>query len=122
LWIDETLRGLLTLRVAEGAQFSKHHLQLLVSITRPLTIALANALAHDKIKRFNELLAEYNRFLCRKFYLKADDEVIGRDAGMSNVMQRMKQVAPLNNTVLLLGETGTGKEVIANAIHFSSAY
>jgi transcriptional regulator with GAF, ATPase, and Fis domain len=39
---------------------------------------------------------------------------------MKYVLELVKQVAPLNNTVLLLGETGTGKEIIANAIHFAS--
>lgn len=48
------------------------------------------------------------------------EEIIGDSTGLSNVMEMVRQVAPLNNTVLILGETGTGKEVIANAIHYSS--
>ena len=46
--------------------------------------------------------------------------MIGGETGLRKVMEMVRQVAPLNNTVLLLGETGTGKEMIANAIHFSS--
>ncbi|WP_306549487.1 sigma 54-interacting transcriptional regulator [Desulfobulbus sp.] len=122
LWIDANLCGILALRAGNKDQFTKRHLELLTSIRRPVTIALVNALAHERIKRTSELLAEDNRLLRKEFYLSAADEVIGQDGGMSNVMQMVKQVASLNNTVLLLGETGTGKELIANAIHFSSAY
>ena len=48
------------------------------------------------------------------------DDIIGRSAPMLEVMQDVKQVAETNSTVLLLGETGTGKEVIARTIHKSS--
>lgn len=92
------------------------------SISRPVTIALTNALAHERLQRTSELLAEDNRLLRKEVYLKTADEIIGQDGGMADVMHLVRQVAPLNNTVLLLGETGTGKELIANAIHFSSAY
>ena len=122
LWMDNKLRGVLSLRAAHKDHFHQRHLELLQTVSRPVTIALANALAHERIKRTSELLAEDNRFLRKEFYLQAADEIIGQDGGMSNVMHMVRQVAPLNNTVVLLGETGTGKELIANAIHFSSAY
>ena len=48
------------------------------------------------------------------------EEIIGSDFGLKSVMEMVQQVAPLDSPVLLLGETGTGKEVIANAIHYSS--
>ncbi|MBA3036021.1 MAG: AAA family ATPase, partial [Desulfobacterium sp.] len=48
------------------------------------------------------------------------DEIIGAESGLKNVMDMVHQVAPRDNPVLLLGETGVGKEVIANAIHYSS--
>jgi transcriptional regulator with GAF, ATPase, and Fis domain len=60
------------------------------------------------------------RFLNRELYGGTADEIIGGSSGLRNVMEMVHQVAPLNSTVLLLGETGTGKEMIANAIHFSS--
>jgi transcriptional regulator with PAS, ATPase and Fis domain len=50
----------------------------------------------------------------------AGDNVIGVDHGLKNVMEMVHQVSPLESPVLLLGETGTGKEVIASAIHNSS--
>ena len=126
LWTDEKpddkLIGALSLRTAQKELISQHHIELLSSIRAPMTIALINALAHEKIKRTSELLAEDNRLLRKEIVLTATEEIIGHDNGLSNLMQMVKQVAPLNNTVLLLGETGTGKEVIANAIHFSSSF
>jgi len=121
LWMDDKLRGVLSLRAVHKDHFRKHHLELLRTVNRPMAIALANALAHERLKRTSELLAEDNRLLRREFYVQATEEIIGQNAGLADVMLMVRQVAPLNNTVLLLGETGTGKEVIANAIHFSSA-
>ncbi|MBU4011688.1 MAG: sigma-54 dependent transcriptional regulator, partial [Proteobacteria bacterium] len=50
----------------------------------------------------------------------AGDEIVGAETGLKNVMDMVQQVAPRDNPVLLLGETGVGKEVIANAIHYAS--
>jgi transcriptional regulator with GAF, ATPase, and Fis domain len=122
LRIDDKLRGGLALRAAQEGCFTKQHIRLLATITQPFTIALANAIAHDKIKRYRDLLIEDNRFLSKELSSRTGEAIIGRDGGLANVMQMVQQVAPLNNTVLLLGETGTGKEVLANTIHFSSSY
>ena len=122
LWTDGKLIGVLGLRAVKKELLTRHHMELLSSIKPPMTIALTNALAHEKIKRTSELLAEDNRLLREEFIWTATEGIIGHDGGLNNLMQMVKQVAPLNNTVLLLGETGTGKEMIANAIHFSSSY
>ncbi len=123
LWLeDDKLRGALSLRAHQEGSFTKRHIQLLASITHPVTIALANAIAHDKIKRYSDLLIEDNRLLSKELSAIGGNKLIGCEGGLSNVMQMVNQVAPLNNTVLIFGETGTGKEVIANAIHYSSSY
>jgi len=49
------------------------------------------------------------------------ERVIGHSAGMRHVMERLELVAPMNSTVLLMGETGTGKELIARTIHHNSS-
>ncbi|MGE4403836.1 MAG: sigma 54-interacting transcriptional regulator, partial [Desulfobulbus sp.] len=122
LWAESKLMGVLSLRAKKKELFTKFHVNLLKTITPPITIALTNALAHEKIKRTSELLAEDNRLLRQELIWTSTEGIIGRDGGLSNLMEMVKQVAPLNNTVLLLGETGTGKELIANAIHFSSTF
>ena len=86
----------------------------------PFAVALANSLAHEEVLRYQAILLDDKRFLNRELYGGAADGIIGGNTGLRNVMEMVRQVAPLNNTVLILGETGTGKELIANAIHFSS--
>jgi transcriptional regulator with GAF, ATPase, and Fis domain len=66
------------------------------------------------------MLADDNRYLFNELRSVSGDEIIGSDFGLQAVMEMVKQVAPIDSPVLLLGETGTGKEVIANAIHYSS--
>ena len=84
-------------------------------------MALANALSYRDVLRYRDILLDDNRFLNRELLSQAGDEIIGGNSGLRNVMEMVLQVAPLSNTVLLMGETGTGKEVIANAIHFASS-
>jgi transcriptional regulator with GAF, ATPase, and Fis domain len=101
-------------------QYTDEHARLLKLLHRPFAIAMSNALRYQEIIRFRDLLADDNRYLFGQLRSASGDEIIGSDFGLKAVMRMVQQVAPLNSPVLLLGETGTGKEVIANAIHYSS--
>jgi transcriptional regulator with GAF, ATPase, and Fis domain len=68
------------------------------------------------------MLADDNRYLFNELRSVSGDEIIGSDFGLKAVMRMVQQVAPLDSPVLLQGETGTGKEIIANAIHYSSPH
>lgn len=116
----EELLGGLTLRVWGEGRYSQDHVDLVSCLAKPFAIALANALAHEEVLRYQEILLDDKRFLHRELNRGVADEIIGERTGLGNVMEMVRQVAPLNNTVLILGETGTGKEMIANAIHYSS--
>jgi len=120
LWVDEQLLGGLVLRACGKGRYEKSHVRLLAEVAEPFAIALANALAHEKLLKYRDILLDDNRFLSKELFLQNSDEIIGGNTGLRNVMEMVRQVAPLNNSVLLLGETGTGKEVIANAIHAGS--
>jgi transcriptional regulator with GAF, ATPase, and Fis domain len=72
------------------------------------------------VLRLKDLLADDNRYLHRELRRLSGDEIIGADFGLKTVMEMVRQVASLASPVLLLGETGVGKDVIANAIHYSS--
>ncbi|CAG0956914.1 partial Formate hydrogenlyase transcriptional activator, partial [Anaerolineales bacterium] len=120
LRIKGELLGGLALRSRGEVRYSDEQVKLLGSIAKPFAIALANALAHEEVLRYQSILLDDKRFLNRELYGGDAEEIIGDHTGLRNVMEMVHQVAPLNNTVLLLGETGTGKELIANAIHFSS--
>jgi transcriptional regulator with GAF, ATPase, and Fis domain len=120
LHMKEELPGGLTLRAWGEGRYSREHLEMAGYLAKPFAIALANALAHEEVLRYQDILLDDKRFLHRELNRGFADEIIGDSTGLSNVMEMVRQVAPLNNTVLILGETGTGKEMIANAIHYSS--
>jgi transcriptional regulator with GAF, ATPase, and Fis domain len=107
--------------VADGLnQYNQEHARLLQLLHQPFAIAMSNALKHHEIVRLKDMLADDNRYLFDELRSALGGEIIGSDFGLKAVMEMVQQVAPLDSPVLLLGETGTGKEVIANAIHYSS--
>src|SRR5512139_3834719 len=107
--------------VADGLnQYTNEHARLLQLLHGPFAIAMSNALKHQEVIRFKDMLADDNRYLFDELRSVAGDEIIGSDFGLKTVMEMVQQVARLDSPVLLLGETGTGKEVFANAIHYSS--
>ena len=97
--------------------YTPEHLRLLSLLKEPFAIALSNSLRFQQVLDLKELLAEDNRFLRDELRRASGEDVIGADSGLKHVMEMVRQVAPLSSPVLLLGETGAGKEVIANAVH-----
>ena len=65
-----------------------------------------------------DLLADDNQYLTRQLHHISGDEIVGSEFGLKFVMDLVRQIAPQKSHVLLLGETGVGKEVVANAIHY----
>src|SRR6185369_16999375 len=118
LRIEEELIGFLVLRTRGEGKFTPEHVELLATVAEPFAIALANVLAHEQVIKYRDILIDDNRFLNREILSLVGDDIVGGNSGLRNVMEMVRQVAPLSNTVLLMGETGTGKEVIANSIHF----
>lgn len=98
-------------------KFNHHHVKLLSLLNEPFSIALANYLRYRELQVLRDLLADDNRYLQDELRTMTGSEVIGADSGLKMVMAMARQVAPRNSPVLLLGETGVGKEVIANAVH-----
>jgi len=107
--------------LAQGRdQFSETHGRLFSLLKEPFAMALSNTLKHQEVLRLKDLLADDNRYLHRELLYLSGDEIVGQEFGLKKVMSMVRQVAPLTSPVLLLGETGVGKDVIANAIHYSS--
>ena len=121
LLIEEHRVGILVLRAEGTGRYSQDDLDLIRSVSEPFSIALSNALAHEKLLRYRDILLDDNSFYRRELSAEISDTVVGATTGLRNVMDAVHQVATLNNTVLLLGETGVGKEVVANAIHHESS-
>lgn len=117
LRIEGEMLGVLALRAHGEGRFTREHLDILGTVAEPFAIALSNALAHESLARYKDLLLDDNRFLAGELHGGVPAEIIGAEGGLRDVMTMVGQVAPLQNTVLILGETGVGKEVVANAIH-----
>jgi transcriptional regulator with GAF, ATPase, and Fis domain len=82
---------------------------------------MSNALRYEEVVKLKEIVDAENRELSRELRGFSVSEIVGADFGLRDVMEMVRQVAPLNSPVTLLGETGTGKELIANTIHYTSS-
>ncbi len=120
LEIEGNRIGALTLFADGKNQYKEEDARLLSMLHDPIAIAMSNAVKHQEVLKFKDMLVDDNQYLHQELLRISGDEIIGRDKGLKHVMEMVRKVAPLNSPVLLLGETGVGKEVIANAIHYSS--
>jgi transcriptional regulator with GAF, ATPase, and Fis domain len=112
--------GSLVLTTEGDRKFTQQHAQLVSLLKEPFSIAMSNALIHREVIKLKDLLADDNRFLHGELRRLSGDEIVGANFGLKDVMHKVNQVASLDSPVLLLGETGVGKDVLANAIHYSS--
>jgi len=120
LWIENERIGFMGLHANGENMYTTNHVELIGVVAKPVAIALANAMDYKAILQERDILIDDKRFLNREIFGNAGDEIIGGNSGLRNVMEMVQQVATKKTSVLLLGETGTGKEVIASAIHFTS--
>jgi len=120
LSIEGKRTGGLLLAARGKDRYSEEHVRLLSLLKEPFAIALSNAITHQELIRLKDMLADDNLYLHQELRRLSGDEIIGGDFGLKRVMELLRQVAPLNSPVLLLGETGVGKDLIAVAIHYLS--
>ncbi len=121
LVIENQIGGSLALLAEGDDRFEEHHVRLYATLKEPFFVAMSNTLQHAEVQRLRDRLADDNRYLNRELLRLSGDEIIGADFGLREVMHHVRQVAPTDSPVLLTGETGVGKDVIANAIHLGSS-
>jgi formate hydrogenlyase transcriptional activator len=98
--------------------FPPAEMSVLTAASGPLSVAVANALANDEIRRLRDELAAENVELKSQLGQSPWFEgIVGDSAPMRALLARIEQVAPTDATVLITGETGTGKELVARALH-----
>jgi len=120
LIIGDQIIGALALLAEGDDRFTQDHAKLYATLKEPFFVAMSNTLKHQEIVRLKEMLADDNRYLQRELKRITGDRIVGEDFGLKNVMEMVRQVSSLDSPVLLLGETGVGKDVISNAIHYGS--
>jgi formate hydrogenlyase transcriptional activator len=105
------------LRRTEDA-FSQEDINFLSRASGQIAIAIENACAYHEISQLKDKLAQEKLYLEEEFRSEMGfEQIIGNSAALKHVLELVETVATSDSTVLLLGETGTGKELIARAIH-----
>jgi len=112
--------GVLILMAKGMDRYTDEHAEIMRIVHEPFAIAMANALKHREVSKLKDMFADDNRYLHQRLRELAGEEIVGAEFGLKDVMRSVGQVARLDSPVLLYGETGVGKEVFANAIHYSS--
>jgi transcriptional regulator with GAF, ATPase, and Fis domain len=112
--------GSLIVGCEKDERFSDEHAKLISLLSEPFAVAMSNAIRYSESMKLKDILADDNRYLHGEMRKLVGEEIIGANFGLRKVMQLVQKVAPMNSPVLIQGETGVGKEIIANAIHYSS--
>src|SRR5947209_5187688 len=108
-------------RVREQA-FSQEDVEFLARVASQVALAVDNALAYGEITALKDQLAHEKLYLEEEIRSELSfEDIIGHSAALRHVLHQVEIVAPTDATVLLTGETGTGKELLARAIHNLSA-
>ncbi len=113
-------RMLGVLAVASRAEdaFDREETAFLSQVAQQVAIGIENALAYREITNLKDKLAQEKLYLEEEIRGEMDFEgIVGQSSALRHVLDLVETVAPSDSTVLLLGETGTGKELIARAIH-----
>jgi formate hydrogenlyase transcriptional activator len=110
--------GLMSMGSKRPNNFGQEDLDILSQISAQISLALDNALAYGRLS------ASRNRLEDERLYLESEiraeynfEDIVGKSAALRKVLEQIEIVAPTGSTVLLHGETGTGKELVARAVH-----
>jgi formate hydrogenlyase transcriptional activator len=114
--------GTLDLAAFASDAFSANQIELLTRVASQIAIAVSNAVSYARIEELNAQLAREKLYFQDEIRSEQHfDEIIGRSQTLRRVLREIETVAPTDSTVLISGETGSGKELVARAIHQLSA-
>jgi formate hydrogenlyase transcriptional activator len=110
--------GLITMGSRQPSNFRQEDLDLLSQISTQIALAVDNAIAYGRMTEARDRLEVERLYL--ESEIRSDhnfEDIIGKSAALRKVLDQVAIVAPTHSTALLHGETGTGKELVARAIH-----
>jgi transcriptional regulator with GAF, ATPase, and Fis domain len=117
LKVESSYVGTLSFYTGAENSYTTEHAELLRLLKEPLSMALLNIRRFERLRDIKDDLAEDNEDLHLAYSELHDTEIVGSKTGLRRIMTSVRQVAGMDCTVLVLGETGVGKEVIARALH-----
>jgi formate hydrogenlyase transcriptional activator len=110
--------GVLSVGAHRENAFTDDDLAFLADVGKQVAIAVENAIAFDKIAVLKDKLAREKVYLEDEIRSELNfEEIVGSSEALRHVLRQVETVAPTDSTVLIYGETGTGKELIARALH-----
>lgn len=110
--------GVLCLVRLEMNAFTHPDIEFLTQIAGQVAIAIDNAFAYRRITELSDQLKQENLYLEDEIRSELNfEDIIGNSAALRHVLRQVEAVAPTNSTVLIQGETGSGKELVARAVH-----
>src|SRR5438132_12085610 len=119
---SERCLGVLFFMAAREAAFRELRRDLLDQVGSAVAVALDHCLAYEEVRDLRDRLVRENVYLQEEIrHEHPFEELVGSSPTLLAALHKVDQVAPANTSVLILGETGTGKELIARAIHNRSA-
>ena len=121
LIVEGSYFGDLVLQCKGKGRYTDEHARLLNLLSGPFTTAVSNYMKHQEILNLKDRLLDDNRYLHQEMQRMIGETIVGEKFGLKKVMEMVRQVAPIDSPVLLLGETGVGKDIIANAIRTASS-
>jgi formate hydrogenlyase transcriptional activator len=114
--------GVLGLGRQEENAFTRDEIDFLAQVASQVAIAVENAVAYRQVGDLKDKLAREKLYLEDEIRSEMNfEEIVGKSAALRRVLKQVETVAPTDSTVLVYGETGSGKELIARAIHNLSA-